>query len=776
MDTTETNYDVIIIGGGLGGLTTAAKLSKEGRKVLLLEQHYIPGGCATTFKRKEYVVEVGLHEMDGLGDSDDIKAPIFKDLDIFKNIDSIKIPEFYRTTIGDTLDVTIPYNINLAKQVLKKKYPKEEKGIDTYFDYLHGMRKEVLKASRMKKWVVKMLLPVFPLIFPYLGLSQSPLITTLSKLNPLFWIFRGYRFGRWNHYTIGSFLDAIFKEDEIKTVLLANLGYYHDDPYSLNMIFFGVAQGGYMQGGGWFIKGGSQKLSNYLFDLINSNGGTAVVGKRVTEIITEKGKATGVKFQNAFDAHAPIHQAHAHVIVANAAVPNVVDMLTGESKKVLHKQIKDLKVACSLISVYVGFKCNVSKKYNKGAYSTFICSDVREIYHRKEKDTQRFPIEERGYAFVDYSKIDAGLCPENRSVGVLCTVDHLKDWSGLSEEAYKAKKERVAKRYIERLNEVFPGIAEDIAYCEVGTARTVQSYTLNPNGTPYGFAQTQKQGGMLRVQNKSSIPHLYFASAWSMPGGGFTGAIYSGYDTAEMILKAHPKRNNLRPETPIDTQTAKLISRNTMAKNTFELVFEKPRDFESFTPGQYAVVSLDNPAYTTLDMPLRPLSIASHPDENVLRFAMRTSDSAFKKSCLALQPGDTAKLYGPKGDFTLKPSDRGWVFLVAGIGITPVLSMLKELEKQKETQPIYLLYANASEDEITYQNELRKLQLSQFHYIDRLSKVQGRIDAAFIKNQIPQLDAFDYYLVGTSSFLKSMSAILTQFNIPKNNVHIDDFG
>ena len=63
-------YDVIIVGGGLGGLTSGAKLAREGKKVLLLEQHDRPGGCATTFKRKDFTMEVGLHEMDGLHPSD----------------------------------------------------------------------------------------------------------------------------------------------------------------------------------------------------------------------------------------------------------------------------------------------------------------------------------------------------------------------------------------------------------------------------------------------------------------------------------------------------------------------------------------------------------------------------------------------------------------------------------------------------------------------------------------------------------------------------------
>ena len=62
----DMKYDVIIIGAGLGGLTAGATLAKRGKRVLLIEQHAIPGGCATTFRRKDYIVEVGLHEMDGL--------------------------------------------------------------------------------------------------------------------------------------------------------------------------------------------------------------------------------------------------------------------------------------------------------------------------------------------------------------------------------------------------------------------------------------------------------------------------------------------------------------------------------------------------------------------------------------------------------------------------------------------------------------------------------------------------------------------------------------
>ena len=88
------HYNAAIIGGGLGGLTAGATLAKVGKKVLVPEQLYIPGGCATTFKRKDYVLEVGHHEMDGLFEKD-TKDNIFKFLEIDKNVAFLKVPELF---------------------------------------------------------------------------------------------------------------------------------------------------------------------------------------------------------------------------------------------------------------------------------------------------------------------------------------------------------------------------------------------------------------------------------------------------------------------------------------------------------------------------------------------------------------------------------------------------------------------------------------------------------------------------------------------------------
>ena len=208
--------------------------------------------------------------------------------------------------------------------------------------------------------------------------------------------------------------------------------------------------------------------------------------------------------------------------------------------------------------------------------------------------------------------------------------DYLSDWKDLDKETYAIKKEEVAQTLFNRLEKEIPGIKEQIEYYEVGTAKTVQRFTLNPEGTAYGFAQTPKQSGMGRVPFKSPIKNLYFTGAWTFPGGGFTGAIISGFLCGNTVNKTISKRKINIPDKIIDNRIVKLISKKEIAKDTIEISIEKPKGF-SYQAGQYGVLEILNPKEQKLDTPFRSLSMVSHPDENTLRFAMRLSESNFKK-------------------------------------------------------------------------------------------------------------------------------------------------
>lgn len=501
------SFDTIIIGGGLGGLVAGAKLSKEGEKVLLIEQHSVAGGCATTFKRKDFIVEAGLHAIDGL-DEKDPKRSVFEDLKVFENVEFIKVPEFYRFKNGK-YDFVVPNNIDEAIKVLVEKFPDEKKGISKYFKRIQSIRTETSKFLFDKRKLI-FLFPLFPFIYPNLVKNA--------------------------HQTIGKFLDSIIKNEDLKIILQANLLYYHDDPYTMSIIYFSAGQASYFLGGGCYIKGGSQKLSDYLVSIIKKNGGEVLTQNLVTKIITKNNEAIGVEYKNKEDKTSEIKTVFSRNVISNASIPDVGKLLSSESKILIQKSIENLEKSCSLLSIYVGFKREI-KELGSLNYSTIMVDDsVKSL--KDINANYKGSFENKSFVFVDYSTIDSRLAPKGKSSGVFCTIDYTSDWEKYTKDEYKNKKDEVAKIFFRKLENILPGITDEIEYYEVGTSKTIERFTLNSGGSVYGYAQTPKQAGMYRIKNISAIKNLYFASAWTNPGGGFTGAILSGWFCANQVLKS----------------------------------------------------------------------------------------------------------------------------------------------------------------------------------------------------------------------------------------------
>ena len=145
-------YHTIIIGGGLAGLTAGATLAKFGKKVLLLEQHHKPGGCATTFKRGDFIIEVGLHEMSGLVENGKLRS-IFKMLEVENHVELKQVPEFYGIP-SDSEDFVFPHGFKAATKALINKYPDEEKGIRKFMKVLAGIRKEALNLPQEQQYLL----------------------------------------------------------------------------------------------------------------------------------------------------------------------------------------------------------------------------------------------------------------------------------------------------------------------------------------------------------------------------------------------------------------------------------------------------------------------------------------------------------------------------------------------------------------------------------------------------------------------------------------------
>lgn len=472
-------FDSIIIGGGLGGLTAGAKLAKSGKKVLLLEQHDRVGGCATTFQRKGFTLEVGLHEMDGMHPGD-MKSRIFRDLGVSERIELIRIPAFYRF-INGRQDVVVSHDPEEMKERLGHLFPDDREGIAAYFYQVMNIR-QIMKQKQ-----------------------SDP------------------------EMTVGRFLDQIIQNEDLKLILLGNLGYFHDDPYSLSLGYYCMAQNSYYTGGGNFIKGGSQVLSNALAAVIHEQGGEVWLNHRATAIVVESDRATGVVCRNK-DGQEQIVQATE--IIANASIPQVAGQLLPEEFAGFANTFDHLQPGASLLTVYFGFS-QPPGSLGHADYATFVY-DPSVKTQQDILPNNRGSYAHRGFTFVDYSQIDSGLAPEGKAVGAICCMDYTDDWDTLDRKAYLEKKSKVEQIFRDRLERLIPGIQPHIEYCEAGTAKTVQRYTLNPRGAVYGFAQTPER---VKTSIQSPLSNLHFASAWTQTGGGFSGAIFSGYLCALEVIR-----------------------------------------------------------------------------------------------------------------------------------------------------------------------------------------------------------------------------------------------
>jgi len=229
----------------------------------------------------------------------------------------------------------------------------------------------------------------------------------------------------------------------------------------------------------------------------------------------------------------------------------------------------------------------------------------------------------------------------------------------------------------------------------------------------------------------------------------------------------------------------KLLKKESVAEGTMAFHFSKPEGFD-FRAGQFAEFALIDPKETDEEGSSRAFSLVQSPDETQIIFATRMRDSAFKRVMKDMPIGSEIKLDGPYGDYTLhKTETTPAVFIIGGIGVTPVHSMIEQATHDKTNHQIILIHSSGTPAQLPLNTEFRKLakENPKFSYVEVASDSapddwtgeRGRVDAEMVKKHIPDLTSPIYYLSGPEGMVKAMRRLLIELKVNEDNIRTEEF-
>ncbi|MFO7733375.1 MAG: NAD(P)/FAD-dependent oxidoreductase [Candidatus Aminicenantes bacterium] len=504
------SYDAIVIGAGLGGLSAAAAFARQGFKVLVLEQHLIPGGYATSFERPGgFTFDVSLHSTTvGLRNGVPNLIPGFPEID---DVTFVPHKPLYRAIYPEH-DIRVPHrDVAGYIKILKKNFPGEAEGIDGLFADMRGFVEDLNSFSRAGGQVD---MSTFPSKFPHL-------------------------FKNFNR-TWGAMADERVKDAKLKAVISGLWGYFGLPPSKLSAFYYAMPLMGYLEGGGYYPVGTSQKMSDALAALIRKHGGEIKLNTKVEQILTRDHAAIGVRTADGTE-----HLARA--VVSNANAPDTFGRMMPDEKEFLQghlARMEKMSISFSSFLVWLGLKTDLVRKVGLEDSEIFYYTgyDVEADYRAVMAGGAD---EDAGFGLTVYDNLDPSLSPKGKNtlnIIVAQGYDYWKkyetDYFWGNKEAYTKEKMRMADILIDRVERtLLPGLRKAVEVVEVATPLTNLRFTGHPRGAIYGWDQTVDNSGNRRFPQKTPVKNLYLAGAWTAPGHGYGACIPSGLSCFGQIME-----------------------------------------------------------------------------------------------------------------------------------------------------------------------------------------------------------------------------------------------
>jgi len=503
-------YDTIIIGSGMGGLATAALLSKQGQTVLVLERHYTAGGFTHIFKRKGYEWDVGIHYIGEMQRENSLLRKLFSYI-TDGQLKWADMGEVYdRIVIGEK-HYDFAKGVKNFKKGLISYFPAEEKAINAYVDL-------VFKAVKTSKnyYMSKALPPVLSSLVG--GFMKKPLYQYSDK-------------------TTYEVLRSLTDNEELIKVLTGQYGDYGLPPKQSSFYMHASLARHYFDGGNFPI-GGSSEVVNTIAPVIANSGGTILISAEVDEVLIEKNKAVGVRMKDG-------RIFKSQHVVSNAGVITTYNQLlppVAVERHRLKEQLKKIHPSAAHLSLYIGLDGSPEElqlpKTNYWIYPDDADHDTC-VQRYLEDLSQPFPVVY--LSFPSAKDPDwPNRYPNKSTIDIITLIPfeafgawENKPWKKRG-DAYEAKKEEFAQRLLRELYKQLPQVEGKVSCYELSTPLTTQHFVNYEKGEIYGLNHTPSRFRQSFLKPRTPIKNFYL-TGHDIATAGIGGALFSGVLTATAI-------------------------------------------------------------------------------------------------------------------------------------------------------------------------------------------------------------------------------------------------
>ena len=495
-------WDTIVIGSGMGGMTSAAMLASFGERVLVLEQHYVPGGYTHMFKRRGYSWDVGVHAvgevtthtmtgrlLDFLSDGE------LKWASLGKVYEEFQFP--------DDFTIEFPDNPHQFRENLVAAFPDEAEAIDAYIDLVRevaGARRGYYLARAAPKgtgWLANM---------------------TMAK-----------RAERFFHMRTDEVVASLTDNPRLRALFTAQWGYYGSTPSRSSFAMQALVVKHFMHGG-YYPVGGAKEIAKKLLTKVAAAGGWTRVNSDVEEIIIEGGRACGVRLRDGEEIRAPRVVSAVGIL---ATVKRLLPEAIAEQEWV--KSIEALDPSPPHVCLNLGFKGDIRAAGCSGANKWFYDTwNMEQDRWRVDADKAVGPAEVLYCSFPSLKDPEHDPGPEQKHTGEIVTFvpwEAFERWKGTRwkrrGEAYEAFKASIRERLLEQFFTHLPELKPMLDYAELSTPITTDHFVRPVQGAIYGIEPTPERFACPHLKPRSPIDGLYFSGS-DVASVGVIGAMMGG--------------------------------------------------------------------------------------------------------------------------------------------------------------------------------------------------------------------------------------------------------